>query len=73
MCYEGYQNGAKGIKNGGLKSADCRPANWKPATAKRLPVKRSQTIIPQIVIGNPEPIPQHQKLSLPIWQSLEAR
>ena len=62
-CYGGYQNGAKSAGGSGLKLADCRPTNWRPATARGLP-----TSMPQMVIGDPEPTPQRQKLPLSMWQ-----
>ena len=47
---------------GGLKSADCRPANWRPAAARGSPVRGSPTSMPRMVVGDPEPTPQRQKL-----------
>ena len=47
---------------GGLKSADCRPANWGPAAARGSPVRGSPSSMPRMVVGDPEPTPQLQKL-----------
>ena len=67
-CYGGCRNGAEGAGGGGLKSADCRPANWRPAAARGSP-----TSMPRMVVGDPEPTPQRQKLPLPMRQSPGAK
>ena len=73
MCYGGCRNDAEGARGGGLKSADCRPANWRPVIARGSPVRGLLTSMPQIVVGDPEPTPQRQKLPLPMQQSPGAR
>ena len=64
-CYGGCRNSADGAGGGVLKPAECRPANWGPAAGVA-----SQHA--PMLVGEPEPTPQCQKLPLSMRQSLGA-
>ena len=66
-----YQNTCYG--GAGLKSADCRPANWRPTTTGGSPAKGSPTSMPRVVVSEPEPTPQCQKLPLSMRKSPGAK
>lgn len=59
MYSGGCRDGAEGAGGGSLKSADRRPANWKFAGARGSP-----TSMPGMVVCDPEPTRQRQKLPL---------
>ena len=58
---------------GDLKLVDCRLANWRAIAARGSPVRKLPTSILRIVVGDPEPTPQYQKLPLSMRQSPGAK
>ena len=66
MCYGGCRNGAECAGGGGLKSAtaDHLLGDRRSAAARGSPVRGSPTSMPRMLVGDPEPTPQCQKLDL---------
>ena len=60
--YRGCRNGAKGAGGGSLESVDCKLARGSPTACAA-----------KMLVGDPEPTPQRQKLPLPMRQSPGAR
>ena len=64
-CYRGFRNGAEGAEGGSLKSADY---NWRSRPQRGLSVGGVASQHAPMLVVDPEPTTQRQKLATPMRQ-----